>query len=222
MKIITNPKEIEATSFQIIDKFLFDFNFPTPKREIVRRVIHTTVDLNYAKELLFHQDATKNAIFAIQKGCNIIVDSNMAEAGINKTIVKSFKLKVLCFMNDKNIVSQSKKSNITRAILSMRKAAKFMNGAIVAIGNAPTALFEVCDLIANKNVKPALVIGMPVGFVGALESKKRLITTLNIPYITNQSQKGGSAVAVAIVNALLILAKNSEVNNAHLRRDIAS
>lgn len=209
MPIITDPKKIEAASFKIIDKFLSDFNFPKPKNDIIRRVIHTTVDLSYAKELLFHKDAIKNAINAIRNGNNIIVDSNMAEAGVNKNAVKSFKGKVLCFMSDKNIISQSKKLNITRAILSMRKAAKFIDGAIVAIGNAPTALFEVCDLIQRNKIKPALVIGMPVGFVGALESKKRLLT-LDIPYITNQSQKGGSAVAAAIVNALLKIAEGGD------------
>lgn len=205
MALMTNPKEIEDRSFKIVDRFLKDIKLPELEKDVVKRVLHATSDLRYAKELLFHPEAIKKGVLAIKSGKNVIVDANMVKAGINNTILSSFGGKVICFISNKDIIKKSSQLNITRAILAMRKAAKLMDGGIVAIGNAPTALFELCDLVEEGKTKPALIIGLPVGFVGAKEAKKKLVA-LGVPYITNQSRKGGSSVAVAIVNALLKIA----------------
>lgn len=206
MTILNNPRKIEARSFEIIDRSLWDIKLPKLQKEIIKRVIHATTDLNYAKELLFHPQAVKAGLAAIRAGKNIIVDATMVKAGINKKLLLNFGGKVICFIDNKDIIRRSSQLKTTRAILTMRKSKRLMNGGIVAIGNAPTALFELCDLVKKGNAKPALIIGVPVGFVGAVESKKRLLT-LKVPYITNQTRYGGSSVACAIVNALLKIAK---------------
>jgi len=158
--------------------------------------------------LVFHPKAVKAGIRAINAGKPIIVDVNMVKAGVNKNISAEFGVKVICSVDDKGVIRHSSRLGATRTALAMRRSAKLMDGAIVAVGNAPTALFEICDLVESDLAKPALIIGVPVGFVGAVESKKKL-RTLTVPYITNRSRRGGSAVAVAITNALLILAKEA-------------
>lgn len=198
MKRILNPAKIELRSFEIIEGLLKGSKLAGPKRDIIKRVIHSTTDLDYARELLFHPKAIEAGLAAIRQGADIICDVSMVKAGI--------KAKTRCLINDKYVVKEAARLNIARAIVAMRKAARFMDGAIIAIGNAPTALFEVCDLVEAKKVMPALIIGVPVGFVGALETKKRL-ASIGVPYITNTSTKGGSAVAAAITNALLKLAR---------------
>jgi precorrin-8X/cobalt-precorrin-8 methylmutase len=130
----------------------------------------------------------------------------MVKVGINANITSRFGVKVICLIDDKDIIRKFAQLNITRAVLAMRKSAKLMDGGIVAIGNSPTALFELCDLVEKGKVRPALIVGVPVGFVGAKEAKKRLLT-LKTPYITNRSRYGGSSVAIACVNALLKIAK---------------
>lgn len=209
MRIISDPKEIEKRSFEIIDKFLPKSAFSKPQRDVIKRVVHASADLNYIKELKFHPCAIESGLAAIRKGKNIIIDANMGAAGINKNLVFRFGARVLCFINDKDIVRQSARLKITRSILATRKAAKLMDGAIVAIGNAPTALFELCDLVKKDKVKPALIVGVPVGFVGAVESKK-VLRSLKVPYISNKSRKGGSSIAAACVNALLKIAERKE------------
>jgi len=213
MKIITNPKDIEAKSFQIVSKYLSNLKLPMLEKEVVKRVLHATSDLSYAKDLIFHPKAVKNAMAAIREGKNIVVDASMVKAGINKKIAANFGGKVICFINNKDILMKASRLNITRSILAMRKSAKFMNGGIVAIGNAPTALFEVCDLVKKAKARPCLIIGIPVGFVGAKGAKKEL-RNLNVPYITNQSRYGGSSVAAACVNALLKIANGEKIRNA--------
>lgn len=206
MAIIHDPRKIEARSFKIIDGFLKRFSFPKPKNDIVRRVIHTTVDKRYARDLIFSKNAIERGVKAIRNGAPIIVDSSMVEAGINKKITARFGNRIICQIHNKAVADKASEMKITRAIVAMRRSAKEMTGAIVAIGNAPTALFELSDMIKNERIKPELVVGIPVGFVGAAESKK-LLRKLNVQYITNKSRKGGSTVAAAIINALLILAK---------------
>lgn len=213
MEIITNPKEIEVKSFQIVDKYLTHVKLPRFQKEVVKRVLHATSDLNYAKDLLFSRGAIPAGLKAMRKRRNIIVDAEMVKAGINKKILNCLGGRVVCLINNKDIIRRSSELKITRAILAMKKSAKLIDQAIVAIGNAPTALFEVCDLVENKNVKPALIIGVPVGFVGAKEAKKKL-RSLNIPYITNQSRKGGSSIAIAIINALLKIAEEKRRRDA--------
>jgi precorrin-8X/cobalt-precorrin-8 methylmutase len=202
MLVINNPRKIVSKSFEIINSHLKGVKLSSSNKDIIKRVIHATADLNYAKDLVFSPSAVKAGLAAIRKGKNIVVDASMVKAGINKGMLAGFGGKVICLINDKDILRQSKNLKITRAILAMRKSKGAINGAIVAIGNAPTALFELCDLIANGKTKPALVVGVPVGFVRAKEAKARL-RTFNIPYITNKSRKGGSSVAAAAVNALL-------------------
>lgn len=206
MTIINNPSRIEAKSFEIINRFLKKEGFPRHKRDVVRRVIHASADLQYAKDLVFSKNAISAALAAIRSGKAIVVDSSMVKAGVNKNITSEFTNKVICPISHKDVIRKSRALNLTRAIIAMRKASSMIQGGIVAIGNAPTALQEVCDLIEQGKARPALVVGIPVGFVGAAESKQRL-RELGIPSITNKSRKGGSAVAAAIVNALLILAK---------------
>lgn len=209
MRIITDPKKIEKESFRIIDGYLPKPAFTRPQRDVIKRIVHASADFNYIKEVKFHPCAIEAGLAAIRKGKNIIIDANMGAAGINKNLVSKFGARVLCFIDDKDIIRQSAKLKITRSILAMRKAAKSMDGAIVAIGNAPTALFELCDLVKKGKVKPALIVGVPVGFVGAVESKKEL-RSLKVPYITNKSRKGGSSIAAACVNALLKITERKE------------
>lgn len=206
MTIITNPKEIESKSFELIDKYLKNVKLPTLQKEVAKRVIHATADFSYAKQLIFHPQAIEAGLAAIRNGKNIVVDANMVKAGINKDIVSRFWAKVICLIDDKDIIQKCTQLKITRAILAMRKSAKLMDGGIVAVGNSPTGLFELCDLVEKGQAKPALIVGVPVGFVGAKEAKKRLLT-LKTSYVTNLSRKGGSSVAIAIVNALLKIAE---------------
>jgi len=208
MERITDPQKIEDKSFEIIDVLLASSRLPRQEREVVKRVIHATTDLDYAGELSFHPRAIERALNAIRGGKNIICDVSMVEAGINKKALANFGGKAVCFINDEGVIRESFRLNIARAILAMRKASAFMDGAIVSIGNAPTALFELCDLVKSGKAKPGLIVGIPVGYVGAADSKKELIAS-GIPYITNSGTKGGSSVAAAITNALLKLAQET-------------
>ncbi|MCL5674826.1 MAG: precorrin-8X methylmutase [Candidatus Omnitrophica bacterium] len=204
---IFNPEEIEKRSFEIIEEYVKDGGWIEQEKAIVKRIIHATVEPLYAKEIIFHPYAVKSGLRAIKSGKNIIVDSSMVKAGINKKLLSGFGGKVLCFIEHNDVEKEAKKSGVTKAIISMRKAVKIMNGNIVAIGNAPTALMEICRLVNEGKTKPALVIGLPVGFVGAKDAKGKLLS-INIPYITNNSQKGGSSATAATINALLNLALN--------------
>jgi len=208
-KIINEGKRIEAKSFEIIGGLLKKkgIDLSGPRKAVITRVIHTSVDLGYAGDLVFSPGAIEAGLRAIRQGKNIVVDSSMVKAGINKNIAARFKNKIICRIHDKDVIKKSGELNLTRAIVAMRKSQRETEGGIIAIGNAPTALFELCDLIKDAKSKPALVVGIPVGFVGAAESK-RILRSLKIPYITNKSRKGGSTVAAAIVNALLILARD--------------
>lgn len=210
MPIIVDPGKIEQKSFELIEDFLKNKKIPLYEKEVVKRVIHATADLKYASDLLFHPEAIECALSAIKNGSGIIVDSSMVEAGINKERVSAFKSRLICFIKDPGVIRKSCQLKVSRAILAMRKASKFMHNSIIAIGNAPTALFEVCNLVERGDVTPAVIIGVPVGFVGAKEAKKKL-RSLGIPYITNRTRKGGSSVACAIINSLLILAKEREI-----------
>ena len=207
-KLINEGRRIEEKSFEIIGGLLKKRGtlLSGLKKPVITRVIHTTTDLGYARDLIFSAGAIESGVRAIKQGKNIVVDSSMVKAGINKNITARFKNKIICRIHDKDVIRNSGELNLTRAIVAMRKSQREIDGGIIAIGNAPTALFELCGLIKDAKSKPALVVGIPVGFVGAAESK-RALRGLKIPYITNKSKKGGSTVAAAIVNALLILAK---------------
>lgn len=206
MTRILDPQRIEDKSFEIIDKLLLRWKLSPEEKKIARRVIHATADLAYAEELLFHPEAIPSGLKALREGKNIVVDVNMVRAGINKKILKPFGGEVICLLNDREVIQQSLRLKVTRAILAIRKSVQFINGSVVAIGNAPTALFELNNLVRAGKARPALIVGVPVGFVGAAQAKREL-RDISIPYITNRGRKGGSSVAVAIINALLKIAE---------------
>ena len=196
------PMDIEKRSFEIITEILGDRKFPEEQESIIKRVIHTSADFDYADNLKFSPDAVEKALEALRGGCDIVTDTNMAKAGINKTILASLGGEVHCFMADPDVAAEAKERGVTRAIVSMEKAARLEKPVIFAIGNAPTALIRIHEMIGTRELKPALVVGVPVGFVNVVESKE-LIMVDDIPYIVAQGRKGGSNVAAAIINALL-------------------
>ena len=203
-------QSIEDQSIQIIESEIGPHRYNELEWPIVRRVIHATADFDFAKDnkIIFHKDAIQNGINALKNGCNIVVDVNGVMGGLNKQNLKDFGNNVICNISNPNIVEGAKKYNKTRAQTAMRMAASEMNGGIVVIGNAPTALLEAIQMIKEKIVTPSLVIGMPVGFVSAPESKEELEST-DVPFITNKGRKGGSPSASAIVNALFKLLRES-------------
>lgn len=205
MARIVNPEAIETESFRIIEAEFGPHNFAPEEFAIVQRVIHATADFDFARTIRFHPHAIRSGLEAIQSGQTVVADVQMVQAGINKAGLKKFGGEVLCFMGDEGIAAQAKAEGITRAIMSMRKAATIAPEAIYAIGNAPTALLELLKL----PIKPALVVGVPVGFVSAAESKEELVQS-NLTYITALGRKGGTPVAVAVVNALIRLAGESK------------
>lgn len=177
---------------------------------IVRRIIHATADFDFAGEnkIVFHKDAITSGINALKNGCSIIVDVNGVIGGLNKQNPKDFGNNIICNISDPDLAERAKQENKTRAQMSMRIAASEMNGGILVIGNAPTALLEVIKMIREGVTKPALVIGIPVGFVSAAESKEEL-QTVDVPFITNTGRKGGSSCAASIVNALFKLLREN-------------
>jgi precorrin-8X/cobalt-precorrin-8 methylmutase len=206
--ITQKGQSIEDKSMEVIENEIGSHPYSKDEWPIVRRIIHATADFDFARQnmIVFHKNAISKGISALKNGCNIIVDVNGVIGGFNKENLKEFGNKAICSISDPNIVEQAKKLNKTRAQTSMRMAALEMNGGVIAIGNAPTALLEVIQMIRENVTQPALVIGIPVGFVCAVESKEEL-QTLDTPYITNKGRKGGSPCASAIVNALFKLLK---------------
>ena len=206
--ITQKGQSIEDKSMEIIENEIGSHPYSKDEWPIVRRVIHSTADFDFAKQnmIVFHKNAISSGINALKNGCNIIVDVNGVIGGLNKENLKEFGNKAICNISEPKIVEEAKKLNKTRAQTSMRMAASEMNGGVIAIGNAPTALVEVIQMIRENVTRPSLVIGIPVGFVCAVESKEEL-QTLDSPYITNKGRKGGSPCASAIVNALFKLLK---------------
>lgn len=201
------PEEIETESFRIIDDEAGDHGWPDAEWQIVRRAIHTSADFEYARSTMFSDDAVEKAVVALRSGAGIVTDTNMALSGISKPRLTSFGCRVSCHVADPDVAEQAKNGGITRSIAAMRKAVADPDNRIFVIGNAPTALFELLRLIEAGAAAPALIIGLPVGFVGAEESKIALASmSHDIPFITNIGRKGGSNVAAAVVNALAILA----------------
>ncbi|MBT3175596.1 MAG: precorrin-8X methylmutase [Desulfobacula sp.] len=199
------PQEIENLSFKIIEQEAGDHAFSDDQWPIVRRMIHTSADFEYMNTIRFYPDAVKTGIKAIQQGCQIFTDTNMARVGIRKKEINEFGGKVSCLIADKDVANMAKEKGTTRALAAVDMACDRMKGGIYVVGNAPTALLRLIELIKEKKASPALVIGFPVGFVNAAESKDELMT-LDFPYITNKGRKGGSNLAAAIVNALAIMA----------------
>ena len=206
-------QSIEDQSMQIIEAEIGTHQYSELEWPIVRRVIHATADFDFAKsnKIIFHKDGIKNGITALKNGCNIIVDVNGVIGGLNKQNLKEFKNKTICNISNPIIVEEAKNYNKTRAQTSMRIAASQMNGGIVVIGNAPTALLEVIQMVQEGITTPALIIGIPVGFVSSLEAKEAL-QALDVPFITNKGRKGGSPCASAIVNALFKLLREDSTS----------
>ena len=196
------PADIEKRSFAIITEELGGRTFPEGVAEVVKRVIHTSADFDYADNLCFSPDAVEQAKAALEAGATIVTDTNMALAGISKPTLAKLGGRAVCLMADEDVAREAKERGVTRATVSMEHAAKLDGPLIFAIGNAPTALIRLHELIGEGAVKPALVIGVPVGFVNVVESKE-LFLGGDTPYIIARGRKGGSNVAAAIVNALL-------------------
>lgn len=202
MKEFIAPNEIEKRSFAIITEELGERTFPAGVSEVVKRVIHTTADFDYAENLVFSEDVIERAKEALRAGATIITDTNMALAGISKPALAKLGCQAVCYMADPEVAAESKARGVTRAVVSMERAAATPGAVIFAIGNAPTALIRLHDLIGEGKISPALVIGAPVGFVNVVEAKELFIGG-ETPHIIARGRKGGSNVAAAIVNALL-------------------
>ncbi len=196
------PMDIEKRSFEIITELLGDRKLSPENELVIKRVIHTSADFDYADNLVFSPHAVQKGIEALRGGCDIVTDTQMAKAGINKTILGKLGGEVHCFMSDPDVAAEAKERGITRAIVSMERAAKLSKPCIFAIGNAPTALISLHEQIQAGTLHPALIVGVPVGFVNVVESKE-LILDSEVPYIVARGRKGGSNVAAAICNALL-------------------
>jgi precorrin-8X/cobalt-precorrin-8 methylmutase len=196
------PKNIEKKSFEIITKELGDRKLDPSHEPIIKRVIHTTADFDYVDSLVFSNDVVQHMKEAIRRGICIVTDTHMAKAGINKKRLAEYGGEVHCFMSDEDVARQAAKERTTRAAASMKKAATLGVPLIFAIGNAPTALVQLYDMITNDGFHPECIIGVPVGFVNVVEAKELILQT-NISHIIAKGRKGGSNVAAAIVNAVL-------------------
>ena len=200
--IILNPADIETRSFEIITEELGHLNLSPELAPIVKRVVHTTADFEYARITEIHSEAVSSAVAALTAGCKIYSDTRMIIAGVSKPMLKKLNCELYTYVDDAGVAAASKEKGLTRSILGIEKAVEDADTQIFVIGNAPTALVRLGELIQEGKVRPALVIGVPVGFVGASESKE-FIKKTGVPYIVTNGRKGGSTVAVAILNALL-------------------
>lgn len=202
MDYIKVPGEIEKGSFEIISKELGDKDITGIEGAVVKRVIHTTADFEYRDITILHPDAIEAGVRVIKAGASIYADTSMIMAGVNKKRLASFGGEILNHVHDEDVANKAKELGITRSMVALEKACMNSDIKIFAIGNAPTALFMLKKLIEEGKAKPDLIIGVPVGFVGAAESKDE-IAKLDVPYIITKGRKGGSPVAAAIINALL-------------------
>ena len=210
MKMLTEiekvlPSEIEKRSFEIITEELGDKKLVPGTELIVKRCIHTSADFDYAENLVFSEGAVEHAMDAIRRGTPIVTDTQMGKAGINKRKLAEFGSEVYCFMSDEDVAQAAKKNGTTRAVASMEKACERNEKLIFAIGNAPTALIHLYELIKDGRIRPELVIGVPVGFVNVVQSKELILTLEDTPYIVARGRKGGSNIAACICNALIYM-----------------
>lgn len=198
------PADIEKRSFEIITEELGGRVLDEMQAPVIKRVIHTSADFEYADSLCFSEHAVEKALTALKKGACIVTDTQMGRSGINKKVIEKFGGEVYCFMSDADVAEMAKKNGTTRAVASMEKAAALDKPLIFAIGNAPTALIQLYEMIEAGRLRPELIIGVPVGFVNVVQAKE-LIMTADVPYIVARGRKGGSNVAAAICNALLYM-----------------
>lgn len=198
------PEEIEKRSFQIITDELTKINPKLCDNMVLKRVIHTTADFDYADNLIFSEGAIEAGMKVLKEGAVILSDTNMTKAGINKTALKTLNCTAECFMSDPDVALAAKNEGCTRAKASMDKAVFIKEPLIITIGNAPTALIRVFELIKEGKLHPKLVVGVPVGFVNVVESKELFLKEdVGVPYIIAKGRKGGSTVSAAIINALM-------------------
>jgi precorrin-8X/cobalt-precorrin-8 methylmutase len=200
-------QSIEDASMQMIEDEIGTHQYSEKEWPIVRRIIHSTADFDFAdkNKIIFHKDAIDSAMNALRSGCSIVVDVNGVIGGLNKQNPKDFGNRIICNISNPEIMELAKKEGKTRSQVSMRAAISDIDGGIIAIGNAPTALMEVIQMVKEGIVKPALIIGIPVGFICAAESKEELSKLEGAPFITNIGRKGGSSSASAIINAIFKL-----------------
>ncbi len=203
---ILAPREIEEKSMATITAELNGRTWPEPEFSVVKRCIHTSADFDYADNLVFGKDSANKGVEVFRNGCVVVTDTKMAAAGINKNAIAKHDGDVQCYISDADVIEEAKARGCTRATVSMEKACKLDKPVVIAVGNAPTALIELDKLIREGKIMPALVIGVPVGFVNVVESKELIIDTceeFGIPYIVAKGRKGGSNIAATICNALL-------------------
>ena len=204
-------QSIEDASMQMIEDEIGSHAYDTKEWPIVRRIIHATADFDFADKnrVVFHKNAVESGMSALRNGCSIVVDVNGVIGGLNKQNLRDFKNEVICNISSPEIMEIAKKDGKTRSQASMRAAKSDINQGVVVIGNAPTALQEVVKMVNEGSVRPALIIGIPVGFICASESKEELSRLEDVPFITNLGRKGGSSSASAIVNALFKMIRES-------------
>lgn len=205
MHFITDPMSIETKSMEIIRPYLKDYTLSKEQEKVYSRIIHASGDPEYAKVISIHPQAIEAGCSALRAGKDIFCDVEMVRTGINKKILSTLGGSTHCLIGDDSIAIEAKKQGVTRSMMAMRSFGRRMDGSIIAIGNAPTALFEVLRLIEETGLCPALIIGVPVGFVGASESKELLVQSSPVPYITVKGNKGGSPIAASATNALLYM-----------------
>lgn len=201
------PSEIEKRSFAIISEELSEHTFVKEQEPIIKRVIHTTADFEYADSMYFSEHAVEKALAALQRGACIVSDTTMVQAGIHKKTLHKLGGEAICYIGEADVAAEAEKRGVTRSVISMEKAAKLNRPLIFAIGNAPTALIQLYKMIREGKVRPELIIGVPVGFVNVVQSKELIMRT-DIPVIVARGRKGGSNVAAAICNALLYMIDN--------------
>lgn len=204
MEYVTDPKGIERKSMEIIGELIGELGVTPEEEKIIKRVVHTTGDPDYARLVEIHPEAIASGLAALKRGCKIFTDVNMVKMGINSKQVAGLGGEVLCCINHPEVIAEAEQTGKTRAMTAMARVAGELDGNILAIGNAPTALFAALEAVQELGVRPALVVGIPVGFVGAAESKEALVES-GLPYITVRGTKGGSTITVSVINALLYM-----------------
>ena len=209
MDFIKEPMTIENRSMELIAPHLAELHLDERETKLYSRLIHASGDVGYAPITRVHPQAIDAAIAALKRGVDIYTDVEMVRTDINKKKLASFGGTVHCLVADPDVAARAKAEGITRSMVAMRTFGKDMDGSIVAIGNAPTALFEVLRLVREEGIRPACIVGIPVGFVGAAESKAELAANDIVPYITVEGSKGGSPIAAAAVNALMYMIDNT-------------
>ena len=199
------PVDIEKRSFEIITRELGERKLPKDQELIIKRCIHTSADFDYAQNLVFTENVVERALKALKTGASIVTDTQMGKAGINKKRLAQYGGEVYCFMSDEDVAKEASSQGTTRAAASMDKAAARDKDLIFAVGNAPTALARLYELVREGRLKPELIIGVPVGFVNVIQSKELILALEEVPSIVARGRKGGSNIAACICNALLYM-----------------